>query len=403
MVLQGNDPTLYPYSFVYYKAPTSTLSESVSLSKAQIAQIDSTHENPLYGKTILFDGDSICQALTAGNTDGGWAKRIGDNNGASDFNLAVGGGTIAVVANRHNVCTSVLTYAGTPDYVIVEGGTNDSANNVALGALSATDFGGSYDNTTFIGALEYMFYNILAKWPSAKVGYIIPQKMNISTYYDSPFNQQRLYFEVAMKVCKKWGVPFINLWDGCPLNPKLACFYTSGDTTKAYYDGQHLNSAGYDIITPYIEQWLKSGLVTPKADKVNQTPISRFIVSVATLSNYFSVTGSGTSASPYIATPKDNYDYNSIILIWTINAEPTQDVYIQFKSNGNQKVKMILTRSGSAFSTYQYYVNFINDNGNARYRYRQQGSSLLNSYISTLNTYFSATIDINDPSVYSTY
>jgi len=50
--------------------------------------------NKLFGKTIIWDGDSIC----AGNkVYGNWATRIAANNHMVMKNYAVGGGTITDV------------------------------------------------------------------------------------------------------------------------------------------------------------------------------------------------------------------------------------------------------------------------------------------------------------------
>ena len=64
-----------------------------------------------------------------------------------------------------------------------------------------------------------------------------------------------------MDICKKWGVPFINLWDGCQLNPSNPSMYNSdaqGDENYDYIDGQHLTAKGYEVVTPKIEAWMKT-------------------------------------------------------------------------------------------------------------------------------------------------
>ena len=73
------------------------------------------------------------------------------------------------------------------------------------------------------------------------------------------------FFEYAMNACKKWGIPFINLWKEGQINPNLTVYYDSTKTAqqnidagKAYRDGQHLTPVGYDIISPKIAEWMKT-------------------------------------------------------------------------------------------------------------------------------------------------
>ena len=68
-----------------------------------------------------------------------------------------------------------------------------------------------------------------------------------------------------MKICQKWGIPVLNLWDGCYLNPSLTTMWKYDGTWqenkelgKLYADGQHLLSAGYDYTADIINNWLKT-------------------------------------------------------------------------------------------------------------------------------------------------
>ena len=233
--------------------------------------------NPLYGKTVVFDGDSIC----ADGESSGWAGRIGKNNAMTWHNTGEGGGTITAglyyegEVPRHWVSRYIeaihSTYS-TLDYLILEGGTND-ADILADADIGSIDYANwtTFDDTNFVGALESLFYKATSYYPSAKIGFIIPQKMGIDA--NSGYNtgsspsarRRRQFFELAIDVCKKWGIPYIDLWEGSPLCPKLTCYYDSTKTSaqnieagKAYTDGQHLTDVGYDIITPKIEAWMKT-------------------------------------------------------------------------------------------------------------------------------------------------
>ena len=244
------------------------------------AQAPSLSKNVLYGKTAVFDGDSICSDDTDTSGRGGYPGRIAFANGMAIRNYAVSGGTLtgslyyAGGSPRHWVSGNVdAMYADFPnaDYIIFEGGTNDadligsilnSNHPAAFGSFTPNDFSGEYDEETFCGAVETILYKALSHWPGKKIGFVIAMKMGTNV---SAYNNRRAYFETIMQICKKWGVPYINLWDECPMNPNLASCYDGTmtaeeniDAGKLYKDGQHPSPAGYARIAPIIEAWMKT-------------------------------------------------------------------------------------------------------------------------------------------------
>ena len=229
----------------------------------------------LFNKRVVFDGDSICYG--AADTIGGeaYAARIGKANSMAWANVGVSGGTIAVVAGvSHNLCTYIDTiHTNYPDldYLILEGGTNDAdrLGTAGLGTLTdMQDYSGSYDTSTFIGALETLFYKATGYYPYAKIGFIIAPKMAAW----SPSQNKMLlpigratFFDAVPEVCEKWGIPYINLWKGCAMNPCSLQYYDHSMTEaqnlengKAYADGQHPNANGYDYIYPIIANWMNT-------------------------------------------------------------------------------------------------------------------------------------------------
>ena len=220
--------------------------------------------NPLFGKSVVFDGDSICNASSEG-TSLGWAGRIGLRNRMMWQNWAIGGGTITDISGKH--CISSQSYENAnPDYIIIEGGTNDAdiigsiLNNnkpTLFGSYDLDKYDGDYNNTTYCGAIEFLFKRLLTNYPSAKIGVIIAPKMGVLSSYTKEKNNRRAYFETLMILCEKWGIPYLNLWDRGRLNPSLSVFYNNGEDSF-YTDGQHLTAKGYDVITPMIEAWMKT-------------------------------------------------------------------------------------------------------------------------------------------------
>lgn len=182
-------------------------------------------------------------------------------------NYGISGG---MITDNHSHCimNSIDTiYQQMPelDYLILEGGTNDAdiLQLAGIGTLTQNDYTSTFDTSTFTGALETLFRKALTYYPTTKIGYIIAQKMGMTN--NANLAVRYSYFERAMEVCKKWGIPYINLWDESPLNPNLPSMYDSSldatgniEANKLYVDGQHLTSTGYDIITAKIEAWMKT-------------------------------------------------------------------------------------------------------------------------------------------------
>jgi len=236
-------------------------------------------DNKLFKKTIIWNGDSICAGSSA---SGNWATRIATKNDMQYKNYAVGGGTVAenlpLLKNgkqRHSVSATfdkMYEESSDADYIIIEGGTNDAdllgslikGEKTLIGTFDPLDYSGQYDRSTFCGALESIFYRATKYWKGKKIGFIVAQKMNDKN--DGIFENRRAYFDKAVEICLKWGIPYLDLWNCCYLNPNLPFMYDSTKTpeqnlqenTGFYIDGQHLTAYGYDVTADIIESWLKS-------------------------------------------------------------------------------------------------------------------------------------------------
>ena len=189
--------------------------------------------------TYLFFGDSICYG---GGTSGyGYPQAIKAKQPAmTSLNYGVSGTCIARNTTYDVKYPSILSkiqksspYA---EYIILEGGVNDSWGNrnpigTFKGGTAPTtssamiSYGNSLNEYQFADALEKCIIEIKLKWWGKKIFYIIPHPINQS--YSNP------YFNLAIKICNKWGVIVIDLRNsGC----------TSADTV----DGTHPTRAAYD-------------------------------------------------------------------------------------------------------------------------------------------------------------
>lgn len=208
--------------------------------------------NPLMGKILAVDGDSICAGA---GYKGGYGKIIAERNGMTLENLGVGGGTIAAetysgTTARHWICRSVATLREDADYILVEGGVNDSS---PMGALTY-GYDEELDDTTFYGAFESMLKTLITRFAGKKIGYIAVHKMT-RNFSSIKKNGENNYYHAAKECCDKWGVPFLDLNDEVPA---FGMFPNEGELAavcKAYTapsssnpnigDGWHPNEEGY--------------------------------------------------------------------------------------------------------------------------------------------------------------
>lgn len=212
--------------------------------------------NPLYGKIISFTGDSIC----AGNGNGfvsGWAKIIGENNpNTTCHNYGVHGSTIAKRTDRtDSILERISTMDENSDYIIFQGGVNDAWVSIPLGEMT-TGYNDTYDETTFAGALESCFRTAQLRWKGKKIGYIVTHKQPGADNHNF-----KAFMDLAKEICKKWSIPYIDLFNESCLNAYL------NDINNEYFQIQegatngdrcHPNEKGHQVIAPKIESWLKT-------------------------------------------------------------------------------------------------------------------------------------------------
>lgn len=209
--------------------------------------------SPLFGKSISFNGDSVC---AGGDGGGGYGKIIANRNSMVYQNIAVGGATIAAETYSnssgkalHWICRTISEMNENADYAIVEGGVNDPNYVENMGSLSS-GFDAALDDTTFYGAFESMLKQLIERFPGKKIGYIAVHKF--SANFDS--RTAGGCYQAARACCEKWGVPF------CDLNTTVPPFGDIPSLSGLYtLDGEHPNEAGYKkYYCDKIEAWLKT-------------------------------------------------------------------------------------------------------------------------------------------------
>jgi lysophospholipase L1-like esterase len=246
MVVKNTEyPAIYQaYQIIKYFKDGFLLNNTQKTEVQKIAQA-----NPLNGKIVSFNGDSICAG--AGFV-GGYGKIIAERNAMTYQNIGVGGGTITGGTlntggtNRHWISRTIANMRSDADYIVLEGGVNDASLGVPLGTITP-DYTSALDDTTFCGAFENMLKQAIDRFPGKKIGFVLVHYMTSS---------QNQYNPYSIQILEKWGIPYINLFKECPpLNfiPYLKTNYTFEG------DGWHPNELGYKkYYCDKIEAFMKS-------------------------------------------------------------------------------------------------------------------------------------------------
>ena len=173
--------------------PDETNSASLDFLKNGpiVPLIDVDRDSPLAGKTILFAGDSITEAICERYNPlttpiAGWPGRVGTANCMSFVNSGVSGATMSLVnvwnsastavSSRNVIYNQLVNNKGTKfDLIVLQGGVNDAWCSAPVGSMTAADnFDEStFDVSTFAGGFEYTIAYAKKTYPEAKIGFIV--------------------------------------------------------------------------------------------------------------------------------------------------------------------------------------------------------------------------------------
>lgn len=229
------------------------------------------YSNPLKGKTIYNFGDSISngQGNLVGDKRLGPAELVALDNDMVCTDFAVSGSTMSTAGGGNYILKRINDAISaspiTPDFVLLAGGIND-LKVTSVGDFSEPssndDFGEEYigllDTSNFSGAFETAIYRILNAWPGTQLIYMTEHKMP-SHYNDGT---ETLY-QTAEKICKKWCVPILDMWNSGGLNMSVLAnnkAYGTGDVNLdgIHTDTTHPNGEAYRL---YYVPKLKSKLL----------------------------------------------------------------------------------------------------------------------------------------------
>lgn len=212
-----------------------------------------SEESPLYEKSILFVGDSICEAICeqgTGRTIYGWAGRIIENHSMTGKNLGYSGASVSDCRGSNVVIAQLRREAANDyDFVIMHGGVNDAWDSAPVGVMTE-GFDGPFDTSTFGGGLETMIRFAKENFPDAQLGYIINFRLPGATI--GRLSDMSEYVDLTIAICEKWEVPYLDLYHDDDFNNNVM----KVETLTYLKDYIHPTPEGYDVITPYVEEWV---------------------------------------------------------------------------------------------------------------------------------------------------
>lgn len=227
----------------------------------------------LNNKTALFVGDSI-QAGNNISGEGaqpvGWAQRLAQRYGMVSENVAQKGW--ALTNKQTSVRSQIVTQLNnakqsTYDFVILEGGVNDvridqDTQNpdikIDWGTINENP-NATFSDNNIAGAMQDLIVKTQAKFPNAKIVYII------NHYYGATTKNMQNYVAMVKAACRVHNISYVDLSD-TEAYPSLEPL--TKQSADYIPDNLHPNAAGYDLSTPVIATQLRKTLTGELTDTV---------------------------------------------------------------------------------------------------------------------------------------
>ncbi len=225
------------------------------------AEDEADSDSPLYQKSVLFVGDSLCEGYVEWNDPVyketiGYAGRIMVANEMTGINKSKSGASMSDCRGANTVLAQLQAMSGNEyDYVIIEGGVNDAWDSCALGEMTE-GFDGPFDMTTFAGGLEQTFAYAKRVYDGSIFGYTTNFTMPMGNTDGSrgKIDDMADYIALSIEICKKWNIPYLDLYNDENINKNVL----KTDTLECLYDYIHLNSNGFNNLAPIIEAWMET-------------------------------------------------------------------------------------------------------------------------------------------------
>lgn len=208
-------------------------------------------------KTLLIFGDSIMNG--SGNNDYGVGEYLSAMLGLKLEKYSVGGARVGFVNGKSWVVEQLkqaIENGVTPDYIVFDGFTNDCHTNegknpnpdIPLGVFPAgycaKDLSAVQKTDDFSTCFDSIVSALMLNFPKAKILFVRPHNMG-----RRDDKLQREYGERALAICRKWGVPYVDLYSESGLNtfiPEHRDLFTNDSYGWGRGDCTHPNALGYE-------------------------------------------------------------------------------------------------------------------------------------------------------------
>ena len=239
----------------------------------------------LSGKSALFLGDSIMKGAEDKPANDfhylSWAGRLDRYYGMNVDKVAQSGWALTSDCPESSTSTTIRGQIVTQlekasndsyDYVMLEGGCNDvltytngdqTVINGKWGEIQTAD-DAVLDDTTIAGAMQDLIVKAHAKYPSAKIVYIINSEYGLfDADQTNIYNNEAKLTQMIKDVCmlykeKGYDINYIDL-SNTVLYPELIPLSKENESLEPDYapDGLHPNAASYELSTPVIANFLR--------------------------------------------------------------------------------------------------------------------------------------------------
>lgn len=221
------------------------------------------------GKSLAVFGDSIM--FGSGNDGFGVGEFLERDYNFKLYKYCIGGARTGFYPEKSWIVEQVRTAINdglTPDYIVFNGFTNDCCKtdkvncDVPLGEYGESKdgfdiFAVSKENTTFSNCFENILCAFKKYFPKAKMLFVRPHKMG-----RRGAEEQKLYGERAVALCKKWGIAVADIYEDVELDtfdPAQRDKYTCDSYGWGMGDCTHPNELCYkEKYIPFIAEKLKN-------------------------------------------------------------------------------------------------------------------------------------------------
>lgn len=277
VVVDNNFPTEYvPYieSIKYLSdsliVPTDeTLTDGNKPANAKvvgdmIANLTNVYYPKLFGKNIMFCGDSITYGAKSDidektNERKNFGYYIKKATGCNALFNAISGSTIMNVGDKNSFSINRYKELGDNlDYIILAFSTNDSAyDNSLIGQYGDTT------NDTFYGSWKVVIDYLQAQYPSAKIGIIGFWRGNQKYQWTDALRDISHKYRIPMlDFMFDEKIPIVGGTDFRSYNPNapFTVDYNTLDRRVTHFlaDTVHPNDAGYQYLAPIIQNYIES-------------------------------------------------------------------------------------------------------------------------------------------------